>query len=346
MDALELLNFMTQGLAPGILENCWDFSPNPLDPDFYEEWLAIAQSFKWAVNDRIEALRRERNPASAVEKLEDFEVTLGLHFTNTAQFGTDAQRQLQIVGRFRESLPLTTFGIHRNLEPYLKYGDPTQIVVIEPDRVALTTAHTYAFPSGVPIGPGGVIVTANVTDDSFVSDMGAQLFINIEVAGSGSSGLIELQGPDGYIVGWAVDDYRSLGVVVGPVTVFNLVLYAPQFAPFLNADRVTYNRRQIKGLWKLRVVNMDTINTAGVFVEGVGRNAAGQDGLGAALFEWGVLAETAKLGAGADLVGAAAAVKRINHSHLIGSLLLDGHDVNSVAMIPDDPNAIDRKSTV
>jgi uncharacterized protein YmfQ (DUF2313 family) len=341
VDTLELLDFMTQGLAPGILENCWDFAPNPLDPDLYEEWYAIAASFKTAVTDRIDALRRERNPAQAVEKLEDFEVTLGLHFTQTAQFGTDAQRQGQLVGRFRESLPLTIAGIQTIMQPYLLYADPTQIQVIEPNRAAQKAAHTYAFPSAVSIPFGtAVTITANVTDDSFVSDMGAQLFINLQVAGSAASGFITLTGPDDFSVGFDMGDYLSLGVPSGMNTVFDLVLYAPQFAPQLNADKTGYNRRQIKGLWKLTVRNMDVINTASVFVEGVGRNAAGQDGLGAAMFEWGVLAEHAKMGAGADLAGAAAAIQRINHAHLIGDLILDPEGVNVTPMIPDDPNAI------
>ena len=63
-----MLDFMFQGLAPGIADS-WDLQPNPSDPDFYEELLAIAQSLKFAVKDRIDQLRTERNPATAIEKL-------------------------------------------------------------------------------------------------------------------------------------------------------------------------------------------------------------------------------------------------------------------------------------
>lgn len=338
MDTLEILDFMVQGLAPGVLDS-WDFQPNPQDPDLYEEWYALAQAVKWAVKDRIDALRVERNPATAVEKLQDFELALGLQFTPAAQFGTIPQRQGQVVGRFREFGGLTRQSIQTVMQAYLKYADPSQIQVIEPARAALKAAHTYAFTApfaAVPVGTSQV----DVPDDSFVSDMGAQLYINMQVAGSGSSGIVELRGPDGFVHSWNLIDYLPLGVVVGPNTVFDLVLYAQDFAPKLNATATGYDRRAIKGTWTLTVKNMDTVNSASVFVEGVGRNAAGQDGLGAALFEWGVLAETAKLGAGADLLGAAAAVHRMDHCHLSGHLLLDGKLVSSLAMIPDDPNAI------
>jgi hypothetical protein len=336
----ELLNFMMQGLAPGIIENCWDFDPNPLDPDFYEEWYAVAQGFNQALVARIDALRRERNPAAAIEKLEDFEVALGLHFTNTAQFGTDAQRQAQIVGRFREGQPLSISGIQTVLQPYLKYADPATIQVLEPNRAAQKTAHTYAFPSAVAVGTG-VTIDANVTDDSYVSDMGAQVLINVQVAGTPVNAFVNLTSPDGFVKTWFLADYASLGTVVGPNTVLDLVLYAPEFGPKLGADKIHYVRHPIRGTWQLTVKNMDTINTASVFVEGVGRNAAGQDGLGAAMFEWGVLADPALLGVGADLIGAAAAIKRINHSHLIGSLVLgDSGGLGGGAMIPDDTNAI------
>lgn len=338
MDVLEILDFMTQGLAPGVLDS-WDFAPNPEDPDLYEEWYVLAQAVKWAVKDRIDALRIERNPATAVEKLQDYELALGLQFTNAAQFGSIAQRQAQVVGRFREFGGLTKFSLQTVMQAYLKYADPSQIQVIEPDRAALKAAHTYSFPAPFSASPTGS-ASVSVPDDSFVSDMGAQLRINMQVAGSGAAGIVQLRGPDGYVREWRLIDYLPLGVVVGGNTVFDIVLYAPDFGPQLNADGTGYDRRKIAGTWTVTVKNMDTVNSASVFVEGVGRNGAGQDGLGAALFEWGVLAETAKLGAGADLLGAAAAIQRMDHCHLSGHLLLDGKLVSSLAMIPDDPNAI------
>lgn len=184
-------------------------------------------------------------------------------------------------------------------------------------------------------------IEVNVADDSYVSDMGAQVLINVQVAGTAANAFVTLTGPDGYAINWNLADYLSLGVVVGPNTVYDLALYAPQFGPKLGADKIHYVRHPIRGIWKLTVKNMDTINTASVFVEGVGRNAAGQDGLGAAMFEWGVLADPALVGSGADLIGAADAIRRINHSHLLGSLILgDSGGLGGGAMIPDDPNAI------
>ena len=338
MDAKELLDFLVQGLPPG-LSDSWDLQPNPADPDFYEELYALAQGVKWAVTDRIERLRAERNPATAVEKLEDYELALGLLQTRTGQFGTIAQRQGQVVGRFRESGGLTKFAIRTVMQSYLRYADPADILVIEADRAATKAVHTYAFTAPLVL-TGVTNLTVNVPDDSYVSDGGVQLRIGVETIGAPTAPVIEITGPDGFKHRWDIAYYESLGVVVGANTVFDLELRAQDFAPRLADDGYTWVRRRINGTWTLTLRNLDKLNFAGLFVEGVGRNSAGQDGRGYALFEWGVLAETAKLGAGADLLGAAEAVRRMDHCHLNGHLLLDGHDITSLAAIPDDPNAI------
>ena len=324
-----MLDFMLQGLAPGIADS-WDLQPNPRDPDFYEELFATAQALKFAVKDRIDRLRTERNPGTAVEKLEDYELALGLLYTNAAQFGTVEQRQGQITGRFRETGGLTKFSLQSVMQAYLKYADPSQIQVAEPDRAALTTAHTYAFPYTFPLPLVGTVnLDVNVPDYGYVSDMGAQLLINVQVAGSGSSAVIELMGPDGFKHRWDLFDYRPLGVVVGMNTVFNLKLYAKDFAPTLADDGYSYVRRKVGGSWFLTLKNLDQINSASLFVEGVGRDPFGRTGSGELIFQWGILAQSASLGAGADVLGAADAIKRMDHSHLAGSLYLDGHLVTT-----------------
>lgn len=339
MTDVELLNFFMQGLAPGI-EDCWDLQPNPDDPDYYEELYAIAQALNREFVTRIDDLRRERNPATAVEKLQDYEVALGLTYTSAAQFGSTAQRQQQIVGRFRETGGLSVGSIQTVMQAYFGYNDPTEIVVIEPDRTALNAAHTYPFP-GTPATGTTIRLTYNVRDEPWVSDMGAQVFISMYITGgSGADGIVELKGPDGFLKEWRVDDYRSLGQVMGMNLVFDLVLYAPEFAPQLSADGTYYQRRAILGDWTLTVKNMTEVTTAALFVEAIGRTASGSDGLGAAAFDWGVLAEGAKLGPNADLIGAQAAIKRMNHCHLIGNVIYDAADVASTPAIPDDPNAI------
>lgn len=351
MDVLELLDLMVQGVAPGIIENGWDFTPNSQDPDFYEEWYAVAQALKWAVKDRIDRLRIERNPATAEEKLQDFELALGLQFSNTTQFGTIAQRQAQVVGRFRESGPLTIAGIQTVMQAYFKYADPADILVIEPDRPAQTAAHTYDFGTATADAGGRVDLTTNVTDDSFVSDMGAQVRLTIDAANPfpdpANPAYVILRGPDGFEKQWDLYQFRTMVTAGGMGALLDVVLYAPEFGPKLQADRVTYARQDIRGVWEFKVRRLkpgDNVTLANVFVEGVGRNAAGQDGLGAALFEWGVVAQTSKLGAGYDLIGAAAAVQRINHVHLIGSLIRDASDGSVLPAIPDDPNAIPNQS--
>lgn len=327
MTAAEMLDFMLQGLAPGVTD-CWDLEPNAADPDIYEELYAIAQAATWAVKDRVDALRRERNPSTSVEKLPDFELALGLQYSNTSQNGSIKQRQAQVLGRFRETGGLTLDSLRAVMNSYLNYADRTQIVITEPDRAALKAAHTYDFVYPAALGASTTVllntVGGVVADAGFISDMGAQLFINVQVAGSGSSGIIQLVGPDGFTREWAVNDYRSLGVVVGMNTVFDLVLYAPEFAPYLDPDGYTVRRRGVFGIWTLVIKNMDQLNSSSLFVEGVGRSNAGVDGLGAEMFRWSVDADSTKVGAGYDLLGAAAAVVRMNHAHLDGKLKYDG----------------------
>lgn len=335
-----MLDFMLQGIAPGIADS-WDLQPNPSDPDFYEEWYAVAQALKWSVKDRIDQLRTERNPATAVEKLQDYELALGLLQTSAAQFGTVAQRQGQVVGRFRESGGLTKFSLQTVMQPYLRYADPKQIRILEPDRAALKAAHTYAYPYTYPLALATPIyLFVNVPENSFVSDSGAQLYINVQVAGSGTSAIVELTDPEGLTRRWDLIDYRAAATVVGMNTVFDLVLYATDFAPRLADDGYTVVRRKAGGSWTLTLKYLDQLNAASLFVEGVGRDRFGRTGLGEAMFEWAVFAESAKLGAGSDLFGALAAIRRMNHCHLNGNLYLDGLLVNSVAAIPDDPGAI------
>ena len=161
------------------------------------------------------------------------------------------------------------------MQAYLRYQDPSQIEIFEPNRAALKTAHTYFF-STVSGGGGTINLFVIVTDTAFVSDMGAQVRVNVQVAGSGSSAIIQLTGPDGFLHEWDLIDYLSLGVVVGPDTVFDLQLYAQDFAPKLAADGYTWVRRQVAGAWKLTFKNLDAVNSASLFVEGVGRGPGGR----------------------------------------------------------------------
>ena len=88
-----------------------------------------------------------------------------------------------------------------------------------------------------------------------------------------------------------------------------------------------------------------TVTAAGLFAEGFGRDAAGNDGLGSAKFFWGPVVEPHLLGASADLKAARAAVQRITYATRVGELLLRSSGAGAAplgvfAAIPDDPGAV------
>lgn len=309
----DVLAFLLQGLPAGQTENVWDFAPSPSDPDFYEEWRAIAQALDTFVVGRLEAMTREQNPATAVEKLPDFEQLMGLSFSDLVVRGTTEQRQAQVVSRIREPGAATLPGIRALLQPYLRYDDPSQIQVLETDRAALTAAHSYAFPglpAAMPVaGLFDVVDLGVIADGGRVSDAGAQVFVTVTGPIDSMAFVLTCTGaePVNFLAG-------SLGI--GGVTNTTFVLQAPELAG------VSLDARPAWKLFYRSLGNAATLESAALFVEGIGRDAAGVDALGAVIFEWAVVVDPLLTGAGADLIGAAAAVQRIAPAHTQATLFV------------------------
>jgi len=58
-------------------------------------------------------------------------------------FGTLEARRRAVISRLREYGPPTIPMIQSVLAPLFDYSDPADVVVLECDRAALRTAHTY-----------------------------------------------------------------------------------------------------------------------------------------------------------------------------------------------------------
>lgn len=274
----------------------------------------------------MEAFEREQDPSTAVERLPDFEKLMGVGLSNTAVVGTIRQRQRQVVSRFREPGAASLPGIRALLQPYLQYKDPSQIQIVETSRDTLRTAHTYAMgavPLTIPIAAAPVSVSTTVLDDPAVSSAGAQIFIEL----SGPLEQIEftLRGPGGQPADTVYFRPGYLGR--GSVTNAQFRLDAPELAG-----------RRIQGTWTLftlsRGVATGTLHSAGCFVEGIGLDGKGGQGLGSAIYEWAVIVDPLLLGAEADILGARAALQRITPSHTQGILVVKKG--GALLAIPDE----------
>src|SRR5262245_60572480 len=83
---------------------------------------------------QLAAIRAEVNPATAVQKLPEWELALGLTTTFAAAKGTLAQRQAAVLGKLREFAAFTPGAIRAFLGPVLGYANPSQLVVVETSR--------------------------------------------------------------------------------------------------------------------------------------------------------------------------------------------------------------------
>ena len=280
---------------------------------------ALAGALKDTTTDRLAQLRKEVNPATIAELIPDWEQATGIGYAPIARFGTPAQRHNGVLAALRmNGGSFSLDDIRSIVQPFFLYADPSQIDIVEADRTALRTAHTYtnSVPVTVLAGATGTS-TVNVIDDPRVSTAGATAYITVTTTRLDQLSLV-LTGPDGTAVafpaGWLARNPDS-------VTFEGYRLFAPSFA-----------RRQISGDWTLAFRNAAasvTLDAWGLFVEGEGwiydtaipPSIIGE-GLGSELFRFTVIADSAKLGAGYDLNGAQRAITRWQPADSQGSILL------------------------
>lgn len=292
---------------------------------------AISRTLKAYGLDRLDQLRLELNPSTMVEKIPDWELACGLSNTPIARFGTTEQRRNAVLAVLRAHASFSLDDIRAAVQPYFLYQDPTAIEILETSRTDLRSAHTYVNATPIIIGASTTgYGTLTVLDDPRVSPAGAT--VQIELTGLREEVGFTITCPDGNAV-----DFRPGYLGAGMATFDVFTLFAKQFAD-----------RAINGTWRFEVRTGPTmgatIDAWTLFVEGLGTiyDYMGQrvgQGLGAAIYEFAVVADPALLGTGYDLSAAYRAIQAIKPAHVLGSLVVK-NGVAGVCAIPDEPETI------
>jgi uncharacterized protein YmfQ (DUF2313 family) len=275
--------------------------------DYYRFYSVIAAALKTYSYDQVDLLRREIVPQLSQYKLPDWERVFGIETSQIAQQGTVPERQAQIVAGWRaaagqgSSIPV----VQAVLGPLLGYDASTPVQVIEANRAALKTAHTYHTTTDVAV-PGATItrITIPVTDGGTVAAMGAQLTLTFATPPTAFY-FVTLTAPDGKAKLWPQSGWNTTTVV----------LYGPELA---NA--------QIAGNWHLEISRASgAANTllagSSLFVEGI---APRQETAGA-MFTWGVYADPAHVGESGtpgNFDAAQAAIDHIAYAYTHGFLIV------------------------
>lgn len=297
----------------------WD---NPR-ADIGQYFTALAGAIKRFGTDILDILRAEINPLTIVQNIPVWEAALGLGNTPIAKFGTLNQRRQAILAWLRQAGNNSLDDIRGLVQPYLLYADQNQIQILEPDRLVLETMHTYAGPGFAIPALSAANRSTTVKDDPVVSPAGAWLILNLTAQTDELT--IKIEGPSGFS-----KTYPTGYLGEGSVANSGFRLGAKEFAGLA-----------IRGTWKLFVATgavPATVNSWGVFVEGLGRNPDGSQGLGAAMFEFAVVADPTLTGVGSDIEGAQRAINRFKPGHTIGTTIIkSGMDA---CAIPDTLSAI------
>lgn len=293
---------------------------------------AIAEVLKECGTDVVEGLAREVNPLTCDENLARWERL----FRIPARTATLAQRRARVLSRWREvGQTVCKPMVQAVLAPLLDYQNAADVVIIEADREAQRELHTYVWVGSKSFSLSSATVHWHVYDDALVSPAGAQ--VDLTLTHSDISKIAcTLHAPGGQTATVAVG---KLGR--GSASGDTFRAYFPSLAGVAVGGT-------LGGRWKLVIgatSGTGTLTAADLFVEGFGRDGARRDGLGAAVWRWGVMVEDSKLGPNADLVAAREALERISYACRVPALLR--RSVGSGALpageygaIPNDPNSI------
>lgn len=321
----ELKSALLAGFPPGV-EDIWNFEATP-----GQNLEAIAQLVESELVEPLDALATEVNPITAEANLPRWERALGI----TAPAAAIAQRRAVVVSRLRElGRTVTRPMVQGVLAPLLDLADASQVVVIESDRDAQRALHSYPWTGSTSFTATPATIYFRVLDDAAVSPAGAQ--VDITVTYSDASLIVAtLTAPDSTVV--TVSGFAR-GAASG--TTFRLYFKGVAGAAVGGARG---------GTWSLAIsttgAGSGSITAASLFVEGTGRDGTLHDGLGAAVWFWGVMVEDDKIGPNADLVAARRALQRVRYACRPASLLRRSNGPGKLAAghyaaIPGDLNAL------
>ena len=292
-------------LPPGI-ERLYDLRSSS---GIYKLYEAVAASVKKYGHDLLDKLEKETDPSQVDEKLPDWEIAMGLTTTRAALYGIKAQRRGQVLSRLREFGAANRDGIRSVLGTLLGYADPGELIIVECDRKKLRDAHSYTIAPTVGLGGGPVFTrTITVTDDGKISKAGFTLVLVLTT--SKQSVQVVVTAPD-------ASTYTFAAGYLGNGGVIQEELY------FRSATAAGV---AINGTWTIVItdtlfVGLSIHVGSYLFVEGTGRDSKDRDGLGSAIFHWGVWADPAKVGPDVDYDAVLKTIDRIKPAHSVGRLL-------------------------
>lgn len=328
--ALDVKTILIGSFPPGV-ESIVDWEDHPGN-----HIGAIAETIAGELLPSVDELALEVNPITCVKNQARWERDLSI----TSPRNTVALRRAVILSRLREIGSVVTIPLVQSvIAPLLDMQDASALVVIESDRDALRTEHTYVWSGSQAINSTPSNVSIHVADDAAVSYAGAQLDIKLTCADL-SLLSVSLTSPDAVTVTVAAGNIGR-----GTVTAQWIRVYFPTIA---GADVGGV----FGGNWTVTLTlasGSGTVTDLGLFVEGLGRDSTKHDGLGAAIYHWGVMVEESKIGANADLIAARQALQRIHYACRPVSLLCRSVGPGALAAgdyatIPGDPNSLPNAS--
>lgn len=289
------------GALPGGVEDVYDLGPGG---DYYKYFAVNALLLKQQGFDLHDLLRRERDPATAVLTLPDWERALGLTELRVARYGTVPQRQAAAVSKLREAGASSRNEIRAVVAPLLGYSDPAQLEIVETSRSGLDAVNRSTLPAGAIPAAGDYLQTITVGDVAKVSAAGARLKLVLTIADLALITVV-LTAPDARQKIWAAGSLGT-GAAVGSTR----ILYAPSMAG-----------AQVGGDWTIQLANAGLAGTLDassyLYVEGIGRSGA-TEGHGRGIYEWSVRVDPALVGGNGvapDYEAVRAAIARIKPAH-------------------------------
>lgn len=327
MSSEEIAASMIGAFPPGVPEL---LAPDDKDGGAVTRHLGcIAKTVQDTAIAAIEELERDITPLTCGSyRLREWEKALGLAYSRTARSGTLAARRAAVISRLREYGPPTKAMLQAVLAPLLDYADPTQLVILECDRAALRTAHTYAGSKT----RGGFTYATPAVWDFWVNDADSvapgcpQADLTLTAADL-SKVAAEIETPDG-------SHFRlNFGQLGRGLCI----------ARTIRAYWQGVTTSNVLGRWRLTVwldgAGLGVLNDATFFCEGFGRR-----GRSAAQFEWAAVYEPSKSRGAPDFDAAREAVRRVGFATRIGGLVFPadasvGLPATDYGMIPND-NAI------
>lgn len=329
----EARSLLLQLLPPGI-ERAFDFTPGPDPQDpasgASDPWLivdAAAEGMRLALSDNIDQASLDADPVQlGALGASSWEDVLALAQTQVTLYGTQAERLQQILGRLRVwGLP-TDANTQAILAAYFGLAS-TDVEIVTTARADLTAAHTYPpeVDTGYTVAAGDNAIRYDVADDAKVSKGGVEWLFTLTHA-SVEDLSVTISDP-----AYATTVSFPAGCLgSGSVTSQAFILRSPGHAGLA-----------VGGAWVVTVhnagANVGAIDSgSGLFVEGIGRDTTGNDGLGAGIFEWSArLPSSSATYALSVLPEALLLVERIQPAGTRGGLALRMTDGGSSALLGD-----------